>query len=189
MTDHPGLVPTDQLTTLEIADCDQVLRFDYRQALDFHQGNSYWGCALAFRMLQRASTLLSGKQLWDRNRLQVVSGHPGPGVRDTLELVTGCVTGGRFRLQGGPREARCVGDMEYRWRLSDGTTELSLQLADGIVPPEFLQLLDKIDRTPASESDKALLEQHKQSMTRTLWGMSLETAYPEQYLERKRLLE
>jgi hypothetical protein len=82
-----GLVPTDQSTTLEIADGDRLRRFDYRQALDFHQGNSYWGCALAFRMLQRAGPLLSRERLWDRNRLQVISGHPGPGVRDTLELV------------------------------------------------------------------------------------------------------
>jgi len=89
-------------------------------------GNSYWGCALAFRMLQRAAPLLSGRGLWDRRRLQVLSGHPGPGVRDTLELVTGCVSEGRFRLEGGPREARCVGDMAYRWRLSDGMRDLPL---------------------------------------------------------------
>ncbi|MEJ2455711.1 MAG: hypothetical protein P8103_16360 [Candidatus Thiodiazotropha sp.] len=179
MTDHPGLVPTDQPTRLEIADGGRILCFSYAQALDFHRGNSYWGCALAFRMLQRAAPLLSRQRLWDRNRLQVVSGHPGPGVRDTLELVTGCVSDGRFSLEGGPREARCVGDMAYRWHLSDDTTELSLQLADGIVPPQFLQLLDKIDKTPATEADKAQLEAYKQSMTRTLWGMPLEAAFPD----------
>jgi hypothetical protein len=182
---QPGLVATDQPTTLAIADGDLTLTFDYRQALDFHLGNSYWGCALAFRMLQRAAPLLSDKRLWDRRLLQVLSGHPGPGVRDTLELVTGCVSGGRFRLEGGPREARCVGDMAYRWRLNDGTRELALQLADGIVPPGFLRLLDKIDKQPATDADKAELETHKRSMTETIWHMPLEQAFPDKELETK----
>jgi hypothetical protein len=187
MNGQPGLVSTDQPTTLKIADGDQVLTFDYKQALDFHRGNSYWGCALAFRLLQRAAPLLSGKRLWDRRRLQVLSGHPGPGVRDTLELVTGCVSGGRLRLEGGPREARCVGDMAYRWRLNDGTHEVALQLADGIVPPEFLQLLDKIDKQPATDADKAELEAYKRSMTESIWRMSLEEAFPDKELEIKEL--
>lgn len=185
MTRQPGLIDTDQPTTLEIADADQRLIFDYPQALDYHTGNAYWGCALAFRMLQRAGALLSRDKLWDRNRLLVVSGHPGPGVRDTLELVTGCVTDGRFSLEGGPREARCVGDMAYRWQLSDGATELTLQLADGIVPPGFLQLLDKIDKTPATDAEKAQLEAYKQSMTEAIWQMSLEEAFPDNLLETK----
>ena len=186
MSNHPGLVPTDEPTRVEIADGDRVLCFHYRQALDYHQGNSYWGVALAFRLLQRAAPLLSRDRLWDRNRLQVLSGHPGPGVRDTLELVTGCVSGGRFALEGGPREARCVGDMTYRWRLDDGATALTLELADGIVPPQFLHLLDRIDKTPASEADKDALEAYKQSMTRAIWGMPLDSAFPHtrQVLER-----
>ena len=177
LSDPAGRVPSHVSTSLEIADNGRVLRFDYRQALAFHRGNSYWGCALAFRMLQRAAPLLSRERLWDRNHLWVVSGHPGPGVRDTLELVTGCISAGRFSLEGGPREARCVADMAYRWGLNDGCTRLTLVLADGIVPPEFLQLLGTIEKRPATPSDNARLEAHKQSMTRAIWGMSLDAAF------------
>jgi hypothetical protein len=187
MTQRTGLVATNHSTLLEIADGDRVLRFDYVQALDFHRGESYWGCALAFRMLQRAAPLLSQERLWDRNCLQVVSGHPGPGVRDTLELVTGCVSGDRFHLSGGPREARCVGDMEYHWQLYDGNHEVSLWLADGIVDPEFLRLLDKIDRAPATDDEKSRIESYKQSMTETIWRLSLEQAFPEESLAVKAL--
>lgn len=187
MKQRPGIVSTEQTTTLEIADGARVLRFDYRQALDFHEGNSYWGCALAFRMLQRAGALLSRERLWDRNRLRIISGHPGPGVRDTLELVTGCVSQDRFSLFGGPRAARCVGDMEYRWRLNDGAHELNLELAEGIVPAEFLQLLHKINQVPANEEDKSRLEDFKRSMTESIWQMSLERAFPEGDLEMKTL--
>ena len=168
-----------QPKTLDIADGERRLSFSYRQALEFHQGNAYWGCALAFRMLQRAAGLLSRDGLWDRNRLQVTSGHPGPGVRDTLELVTGCVSSGRFSLDGGNREARCVGDMKYAWTLSDGTTEVSIKLVDGLVPDAFLALLDKIDREPATAEEQARLEAFKQAMTDRIWQMTLEQAFPD----------
>jgi hypothetical protein len=170
---------TSQPTTLEIADGDQRLTFSYRQALDYHKGNAYWGCALAFRMLQRAAGLLSRKGLWDRNRLQVTSGHPGPGVRDTLELVTGCVSDGRFTLDCESHEARCVGNMQYAWTLSDGTTEVSIKLMDTLVPDAFLQLLDKIDHNPATPDEQARLERFKQQMTGRIWEMTLEEAFPD----------
>lgn len=179
MTDHAGLVPTDQATILEIADGDRRLTFSYRQALDFHKGNAYWGCALAFRMLQRAAGLLSRGGLWDRNRLQVTSGHPGPGVRDTLELVTGCVGDGRFTLDCDSQEARCVGNMQYAWTLSDGDSEVSIKLVDGLVPDAFLELLDKIDRDPATPEEQAGLEAFKQQMTERIWEMTLEEAFPD----------
>ena len=168
-----------QPKTLEIADGERRLTFSYRQALDFHKGNAYWGCALAFRMLQRAAGLLSRDGLWDRNRLQVTSGHPGPGVRDTLELVTGCVSGGRFRLDCERHEARCVGDMKYAWTLSDGDSEVSIELVGGLVPDAFLQLLDKIDRHPATTEDQSRLEAFKQQMTERIWHMSLEQSFPD----------
>jgi hypothetical protein len=102
----------------------------------------------------------------------------------TGNTVTGCVSGGRFSLEGGPREARCVGDMAYRWKLTDDTTELTLQLADGIVPMEFLKLLDK---PPATDADKERLEAHKRAMTEAIWRMPLETAFPEKDLKTKAL--
>lgn len=170
---------TSQATTLEIADGHERLTFNYRQALDFHQGDAYWGCALAFRMLQRAGALLSGDGLWDRNRLQVTSGHPGPGVRDTLELVTGCVGSGRFTLDCESREARCVGRMKYEWIISDGATEVALKLMDGFVPDAFLQILDKIDRDQATDADRAQLEAYKRQMSDRIWQMSPEEAFPD----------
>lgn len=166
-------------TTLEIADGDRRLTFSYQQALDFHQGNAYWGCALAFRMLQRAGGLLSSDGLWQRNRLQITSGHPGPGVRDTLELVTGCVSDGRFTLDCESREARCVGRMKYEWTISDGTREVTLKLMDGLVPDAFLQILDRIDHDQATDEDRAQLESYKRQMTDRIWQMSLEEVFPD----------
>jgi hypothetical protein len=64
-------------------------------------------------MLQYAEKLLSREKLWERQSLTIESGHPGPGVRDTIEYVTGCVSAGRFILTCDATEARCVSDMMH----------------------------------------------------------------------------
>ncbi|MES9990452.1 MAG: hypothetical protein ABW098_00745 [Candidatus Thiodiazotropha sp.] len=167
-----------------INDHGTPLILDYNDALKFHQGNAYWGCALAFRMLQYAAALLSVEKTWERQDLSIQSGHPGPGVRDTIEYVTGCVSGGRFELTCATTDARCVSDMDYCWQLSDGNQQLQLKLAQGIVSPEFLQLLDRINSKEAGEQQLQRLETLKQAMTREIWSLHLEQAFPDPQLTR-----
>ncbi|MES9972340.1 MAG: hypothetical protein ABW092_20095 [Candidatus Thiodiazotropha sp.] len=162
---------------IHIMDKGILLKLDYEDALKFHQGNAYWGCALAFRMLQFAEKLLSREKTWERHELSIESGHPGPGVRDTIEYVTGCVSGGRYRLTCSTTEARCVSDMAYSWRISDAHQSLLLELADGIVSEEFLGLLDKINRNEADEEHHERLEFLKKSMTKKIWSLELEQAF------------
>ncbi|MBT3060551.1 MAG: hypothetical protein AB2728_05415 [Candidatus Thiodiazotropha sp.] len=169
---------------LQINDHGAPLILNYGDALKFHQGNAYWGCALAFRMLQYAARLLSAERTWERQDLVIESGHPGPGVRDTIEYVTGCVSGGRFKLTCATTDARCVSDMDYSWRLSDGRHRLQLKLAPGIVSPEFLQLLDRIDSNEASKQQLERLETLKESMTEEIWSLDLEEAFPNPRLSR-----
>jgi hypothetical protein len=169
------------LTTEEIHINDRgtPLKLNYSDALKFHQGNAYWGCALAFRMLQYAAELLSREKTWERQELSIVSGHPGPGVRDTIEYVTGCVSAGRFKLTCDSGEPRCVSDMEYSWQVSDGRQHLQLTLAQGIVSPEFLQLLDKINNNEANEQQLERLESLKAEMTAKIWSLELGRAFPD----------
>jgi hypothetical protein len=167
---------------IHINDNGELLKLSYKGALKFHKGNAYFGCALAFRMLQYAGQLLSRGALWERQNLTVHSGHPGPGVRDTIEYVTGCVSAGRFTLTCVGTEARCVSDMDYSWRLSDGRQCLKLKLVAGIVSPEFLQLLDTINRKEAGEHQYERLEILKKAMTDRIWSLDLEQAFPDAQL-------
>ncbi|MEW8507941.1 MAG: hypothetical protein AB2598_14675 [Candidatus Thiodiazotropha sp.] len=169
---------------IHINDHGTSLTLNYRDALQFHQGNAYWGCALAFRMLQYAAGLLSREKRWERQDLIIESGHPGPGVRDTIEYVTGCVSAGRFVLTCAATDARCVSDMDYSWQVSDGTRRLQLRLAQGIVSPEFLQLLDRINSNEAGQQQLERLESLKQGMTREIWSLDLEEAFPNPLLTR-----
>lgn len=163
---------------IKINDNGTLLKLNYEDALKFHKGNAYWGCALAFRMLQYAAKLLSHEKTWERQKLTIESGHPGPGVRDTIEYVTGCVSTGQYLLTCGTTEARCVSDMEFSWKVSDGNQTLQLKLAEGIVSPEFLGLLDKINRNLADKEHHERLEILKKSMTEEIWSLDLEQAFP-----------
>lgn len=175
-----------KLTTTEILinDHGKPLTLNYSDALNFHRGNAYWGCALAFRMLQYAAILLSREKTWERQDLSIESGHPGPGVRDTIEYVTGCVSAGRFTLTCDSVEPRCVSDMEYSWQVHDGQQSLRLNLAQGIVSSEFLQLLDPINRNEATEHQRERLETLKKAMTAKIWSLELEQAFPDARLTR-----
>ena len=163
---------------LIIADRGALRHLSYDGALAFHQGTSYWGCALAFRALQLAGTLLSRDGLWDRERLSVVSGHPGPGVRDTIEYVTGCVSRDRFALSCATKERRCVRDMQFEWRVNDGTREAQLRLRDDFVPEPFFELLDRLGTSAWEASDDQRLDAYKWELTRKIWEAPLEQAFP-----------
>lgn len=167
------------IAEIHIEENGALLTRNFEDALKFHQGNAYWGCALAFRMLQYAEKLLSREKLWERHSLTIESGHPGPGVRDTIEYVTGCISAGRFKLTCNTSEARCVSGMDYSWQLCDGKQCLKLKLAEGIVSSEFLQLLDTINLNEANELQYQRLESLKQTMMEKIWTLDLEQAFPD----------
>lgn len=167
-----------------INDHGKPLKLTYSGALSYHEGNAYWGCALAYRMLQLPGKFLSREQTWERQNLRITSGHPGPGVRDTIEYVTGCVSNGRYELTCKTTEPRCVGNMDYRWKVDDGTQCVDLKLAEDIVPKAFLKLLDRINHNGAQKSEQEALEALKQSMTDKIWRLDLEDAFPDTKLIR-----
>ncbi|MCU7892255.1 MAG: hypothetical protein KZQ78_11835 [Candidatus Thiodiazotropha sp. (ex Ustalcina ferruginea)] len=167
------------MNIIRINDHGRPLKLTYSGAMSYHEGNAYWGCALAYRMLQLAGKLLSREKTWERQNLRIRSGHPGPGVRDTIEYVTGCVSEGRYELTCKTTEPRCVGEMDYCWKVDDGTQCVDLNLAEDIVPEEFLKLLDRINHNEAhKKSEQEELEALKQSMTDKIWRLDLEHAFP-----------
>ncbi len=163
---------------LVIADQGIATRLSFEGALDFHQGNSYWGCALAFRVLQLAGTLLSRERLWERTNLAVISGHPGPGVRDTFEYITGCVSRHRFELSCSSKERRCVRDMQFEWEIDDGSRRARIRLRDDFVPESFFDLLDRLDTAAWRPGDDKRLDRHKSELTQRIWETPLEQAFP-----------
>ena len=83
-----GTVKAAEGVTIRIKDKGEVLELDYDGAVCQHPGSLWWGTAVGFRAMQAAAKALSQDDLWDREKLYIVSGHPGPGVKDTIDYVT-----------------------------------------------------------------------------------------------------
>lgn len=173
----------EQDTNLEIADKGIRHHLTYDDALSFHHGNAIWGCTVAFRALQRAGKLLSKERLWDRETLYIISKHPGPGVQDTLEFVTHCISLGRLQLSCPSTERKCSSDLKYEWTINDGKLAALVRLRDDFVPASFFDLLDRVDTEAEQPGDKRELEDLKQKLTKQIWRESLEEIFPDPALE------
>lgn len=152
---------------LQIADMGMPLMLDYRQALAAHEGDSLFGVAVAFRMLQAAGRALSHRRLWDRQEIWVTSGHPGDGVRDAVEFVTRCVSRNRYRLEGGG--SGCSREMRFAWRVDHGCDTASLWLSEGFVPAELYELLDRIGSGSARLRDRVRFAELKRQLAEQVW--------------------
>lgn len=100
--------------------------------------------ALVFQGQRGALPLLEADGLpVPRHELRVVSGHPGPGVRDALEFVTRAVTRGCYEIDLSLPQARYSAgrDKSYSFQLIRGTRKVHAVLREGVLPDEFFALL------------------------------------------------
>src|SRR5689334_4362917 len=84
-------------TVVRIKDKGEVLELPYDGAMTEHKGSLWWGTAVGFRAMQAAAEALSQEDLWSRENLYVVGAHPGPGVKDAINYVTGTVERDRYK--------------------------------------------------------------------------------------------
>lgn len=162
---------------LQIANRGNPLVLEYAELLDFHTGDSWWGCAVGYRAMQVAADVLSTEQLWDRQQLYVVSGHPGPGVLDAIEYVTGCIGRKRFRKHPDTARSGCSRDMKYEWWVSNGRTTAHIRLRPEFVPESFYELLERLGTDQERYHDRYGFGVEKQRLADAIWGESLESAF------------
>lgn len=83
-------VTSGPIVVLE-AGCE--ISFSYQDMLKYHGGRSPGGVAHAFKVLERALTLLDGGGGVERRAIFIETAFGGPGARDAFELVTRAVGG------------------------------------------------------------------------------------------------
>lgn len=159
---------------IQIRDAGTPLTLDYADALRAHEGESWFGVAIGFRMLQAAAAALSVHALWDRAELQVVSGHPGNGVRHAIEFVTRCVSRGQYRLDNQPGTSGCSRRMRFSWEVTNGRTRVNLNLVEGFVPEELFALLDRRGTRDERGEDAARFTGLKIQLAERVWNRNLE---------------
>ena len=164
--------------TIKIADHGEIQLLSYAELLDYHNGDSIWGLSVAFRALQLAASLFSRESLWDRKDLFIVSSHPGPGVRDSIEYVTHCISDNRFRLaEEIMHEEKCTSAMKFEWKISYDIHLHVVTLRDDFVPNKFYELLDRLNTNQERLEDKKYFDEFKATLVDKIWREPITSSY------------
>ncbi|MFT7526296.1 MAG: hypothetical protein ACI9LY_001441 [Arenicella sp.] len=175
--------PTEGVN-VHIADGDKVLTLDYQGSMTKHKSSLWWGTAVGYRAMQMAAKALSDEVLWSRENLVLVSGHPGPGVLDSLNYVTGCVDANTCTVMENENcTGRCNSEMTFEWWVSDGEKTAHIALREDFVPIEFYQLIDRRVYHENTEEDDRIFELFKVNLSTRLWVAALEENFSVDYID------
>jgi len=171
--DADAITPVDA-TLVRIKDRGEIKEIDYDGTITKHIGSLWWGTAVGYRAMQAAAEALSRDGLWSRDDLYVVGAHPGPGVRDAIDYVTGVVGRDRYRLVLEPDcGMKCNSSMKFEWWVSDGQRTAFVKLRDDFVPRAFYELSDRLGTAAETKQDRRLFEIFKVTLSTRIWAAPL----------------
>ncbi|MEN4922769.1 hypothetical protein ABE485_29135 [Achromobacter spanius] len=153
------------LLTVMAEEGPQPICFDAVQA--YHGHGALAMLALTFQGLRGALPRLEEQGApVPRKELSVISGHPGPGVRDAFEFVTRAVTRGCYTVDLALPEARYSrgADKSYSFHLRRGGRSVQGVLRPGVLPPAFFDLLGN----PAPDAQRVHAELRRDIAARVL---------------------
>ncbi|CAM3187553.1 Formylmethanofuran dehydrogenase subunit E domain-containing protein [Prescottella defluvii] len=162
-------------TQLEVTDQGTLLTFTFADLMKYHGPAAPGGVAHALKVLERALPLLDASGPIERRDVEIATAHGGPGVRDTFELVLRATTGDRYVVDPAlARPERGTTLANYVFRLTYRGNSVTLQVRDGFVADEFIELVNKSGRTDADEERLVVL---KQEMTDRLLAVPAAEVY------------
>ena len=142
----------------------------------YHGQSALAMLAITFQGLRASLALLSPDAPPSRVALTVVSGHPGPGVRDAFEFVTRAVTRNAYTVDRSLPDARLnsKADISYSFRISlDGET-VQAALRDNVLPQRFFDLVTMRNRMEAEVAELSAL---KRRIALTALALAPETLF------------
>lgn len=162
-------------TRIAVLENGKPLSYGYADLMAYHGFGFPGGVAHAFKVMERAFPLLAGGQPPERREIAIRTPFRGPGGRDGFEMVTRCLTEGRYTVDPDLAQPERGETLKgYVFILAYRGKEVRLRIREGIVRDEFIALGRKPDRTPAED---ARLNHLKQEMATRLLGMPAEEVY------------
>jgi hypothetical protein len=175
-----------EATLVRIRERGEVLELGYDGAMCQHSGSLWWGTAVGFRAMQAAAEALSRDRLWSRDDLYVVSGHPGPGVRDAVDYVTDVVGRGRYHcVVAKDCDTKCNSKMKFEWWVSDEQRTAAIKLRPGFVPVEFYSLSDRLGTPETTKDDIKAFSIFKVNLSARIWNAPLEESFSVEVVEHR----
>jgi hypothetical protein len=162
-----------------------VLELDYDGAICQHPGSLWWGTAVGFRAMQAAAQALSKDGLWSRDNLYIVTGHPGPGVKDTIDYITGAPSRDRYKMiVADGCDMKCNSKMKYEWWVSDGEKTANINLRSDFVPREFYELSDRLETNETTKEDIKAFRIFKVNLSTRIWNAPLEENFRVEIIDK-----
>jgi len=148
---------------LLVRDRDVTLSIDFHDVRKYHGTGFIGGAAHGYAAMARAWPLLSDDGPPIRKHLAVETAFPGPGARDAIEMVTRCVTAGRYAVEDAFAPPGTIESPKgrYFWRFLYRDRAVAVRLKPGIVRDEFIRLSRQ---GAASAEEEARLDWLKQDM-------------------------
>ncbi len=92
---------------IEIKDREETIVISFADTEKYHGSYAIAGAAVAFKILQVAFAELFPDRTPRREDITIISGHPGPGIRDAFEMVTRVVSRGAYTVDATRQKAGC----------------------------------------------------------------------------------
>lgn len=145
---------------VRVVDRGVELAFSFEDMLRYSGPGSPAGVALAFKAMELAFPMLEPTSTPERREVVVDTAFRGPGARDGFELVTRCVSEGRYHVDPGwerPERGPTLEQFVFRPRYRDQA--VTLLVAPGWITDEFVALARQPDRTADDERRFTALKQ------------------------------
>ncbi|MHC3000830.1 hypothetical protein [Gordonia metallireducens] len=163
------------MTDLTLVDQGKTLSYSIDDVMLYHGPGFPGGVAHAYKVLERALPMLGADGTVERRDIHVATAHRGPGVRDTMEMVTRAVTEDRYSVDSSlERNDRGETLERYVFELCYRDRRVRLEIREGFVTDEFIRLGRQTSRTETEERRLTVL---KQEMAERLLSAPAEDVY------------
>ncbi|MGZ3340615.1 MAG: hypothetical protein ACXWLB_07660 [Reyranella sp.] len=165
--------------SLRVMGEEEAIEIGFPALAAFHGQSALAMLAITFQGLRGAFDILSPAVPPPRAEIAVVSGHPGPGVRDAFEFVTRASTRGAYIIDRSLPKARLNprAGISYSFRLSLRGRTVEAALRPGVLPERFFELFglaadDAVAAVELSDLKRAIAARVLQSTMESLFDFA-----------------
>jgi hypothetical protein len=163
------------MTHIEVCDGGQTIGFSFEDMMKYHGPGSPGGVAQAYKVMERGFPALAPDGPPIRREITIRTSFGGPGARDGFEAVTRAFTGDRYTVDPALARPELGRERErFVFELTHGERTVTLVVRDGIIDPEFIDLVRTEGR---SDEQKARLEVLKAELAQRTMATAAADAY------------
>ena len=163
------------MTHIEVTERGQTIAYSFEDMMKYHGPGSPGGVAQAFKVMERGFAVLSPDGPPSRREIAIRTSFGGPGARDGFESVTRAFTGDRYTVDAALARPELGRERErFVFVLTSGERSVTLVVRDGIIDPEFIDLVRTDGRT---EEQKERLEVLKAELAERTMGAAAADVY------------